>query len=629
MGIKEIIKQGCVKQLDRAYEKHLAAAKVSYHQWVCEKEQREKPFPLLGGESFVVLYQKRGRLSTQALFYLSRYFLDFPRVQVLYGDEDLWTEGGERENPWYKPVWSPDTYLSQFYLGSVIAVRRSVWDRVVSEKAVSDEAELSKLPAGSPLGEGIEGICFENPHQVRKLSDSILEHIGGFRKGAESIQRIPYILFHAASQEVWQSYLTSQSPLRQKPEEHLEPVSVIIPSKDNVEVLQSCLQALEGLQNIEIIVVDNGSREENRRKIEALPGEKKYLYCPMEVNFSKMCNLGAREAKGEYLLFLNDDIEVCGREWLLRMKNKAARKDVGAVGLKLYYPHTKKIQHAGITNLPVGPVHKLQFAEDDKSYYFGRNRGDWNCLAVTAACLMIKTSRFWEVGGFCEELQVAYNDVELGFSLYEAGYHNVVVLDAYAYHHESLSRGEDVTRQKRERLLKERTKLYELHPAMQGEDPYYPRELTGEGLDSRIVPGYVNAGNKVETPKWLSCPFGRDKLREDKCLMINIEQSSPGIIKGYGVILGDDNACYDRYVVLSKDTRDLSQAYVARVTKQYRQDLEENLPDQRNVALCGFAVRLETEKELSSEYQIGMIAVHKVSKIKLLNFSGWDLRGNK
>ena len=242
---------------------------------------------------------------------------------------------------------------------------------------------------------------------------------------------------------------------------------------------------------------------------------------------------------------------------------------------------------------------------------------------------MIKTSRFWEVGGFCEELQVAYNDVELGFSLYEAGYHNVVVLDAYAYHHESLSRGEDVTRQKRERLLKERTKLYELHPAMQGEDPYYPRELTGEGLDSRIVPGYVNAGNKVETPKWLSCPFGRDKLREDKCLMINIEQSSPGIIKGYGVILGDDNACYDRYVVLSKDTRDLSQAYVARVTKQYRQDLEENLPDQRNVALCGFAVRLETEKELSSEYQIGMIAVHKVSKIKLLNFSGWYLRGNK
>ena len=350
----------------------------------------------------------------------------------------------------------------------------------------------------------------------------------------------------------------------------------------------------------------------------------------MPFNFSHMCNMGAGLATGDYVLFLNDDIEAHGTTWLDKMKEKASQNYVGAVGLKLYYPQSQKIQHAGITNLPVGPVHKLQFAEDDKSYYFNRNKGAWNCMAVTGACLLIEAEKYKEVGGFKTNLQVAYNDVELGFALHEAGYRNVVLMEEFAYHHESLSRGDDITKEKRERLMRERNTLYEMHPAWKGEDSFYPEELSKDGLDSRIVPAYLQANNQPQKAVVIPCPFELQELREDKCLMVNVEQSVPGHLKGYGVVLGDDNACYERYLVLSESVKDLTYAKVIKTEKQYRQDLEENMADQTKVALSGFHMELSAEEwEQYAGYYIGVIAVHKVSKLKLLNWSGWQLRGKE
>ena len=151
-----------------------------------------------------------------------------------------------------------------------------------------------------------------------------------------------------------------------------------------------------------------------------------------------------------------------------------------------------------------------------------------------------------------------------------------------------------------------------------------------DGLDSRIVPAYYGAGNVKQSAMLQPCSFSIQELREDKCLMVNVEQSVPGRLKGYGVVLGDDNACYERYLVLSKSLEDLSEAVIVKTEKQYRQDLEKNMEDQRNVALCGFDVELSREEwEQLDAYFIGVIAVHKVSKLKLLNFSGWQLRGKE
>lgn len=630
MQVKEFIKNICVKQLDRVYEKQLAAKKVDYHSWVCEIEAEEPVFDVPHGEDFVVLCQKNGTLRKGALTLLASAFDFVQQAQILYGDEDFLDRDGRRKEPWYKPAWSPDTYLSQFYMGSVIAIRKSVWDRGIQGDAkwLEREKQAEKIQ-DEKNGCIITCILFEKCEEIKGLILSFLESVGGFEKSCHTICRYGEILFHVHSKNVWQDYLATTTERLESPVEK-GLVSVIIPSKDNPEVLKKCLDSLNGLENIEILVVDNGSSPQNRNKVEELLKGQKYLYHPMNFNFSEMCNLGAREAKGDFYLFLNDDIEVCGTTWLDKMKKKAVQDYVGAVGIKLYYPQSKKMQHAGITNLPVGPVHKLQFAEDDRSYYFDRNKGTWNCLAVTGACLLIEAKKYKEVDGFKTNLQVAYNDVELGFALHEAGYRNVVILDEFAYHHESLSRGDDITKEKRERLLRERRTLYEMHPAWKGTDPYYPEELSTDGLDSRIVPAYYSAGNEVQVAMLQSCSFEIQQLREDKCLMINVEQSIPGRLKGYGVVLGDDNACYDRYLVLSSSRQDFSKAIMVKTERQYRQDLEENMADQRNVALCGFEIELSKEEwEQFDAYEIGIIAVHRVSKLKLLNFSDWQLRGKE
>lgn len=626
MQIKEFIKNICVKKLDKAYDKHLSAKKVDYHDWVCWKEGKEPVIDTPGEEEFVILCQKRGKLREGAINILAAAFEFGQQVQILYGDEDFLDEGGKRKEPWYKPDWSPDTCLSQFYLGSVIAVRKSIWDIGIKDMPYWKEKE-KQAKSITEYGNKITCISFEKAHEITELVIKLAEGVGGFEKNCHTICRCGEILFHVNDKAVWVDYLhtTSQRSMEQSGEGL---VSVIIPSKDHPEILKQCLDSLKGLENIEIILVDNGSTPENRKKAEEMLGTGKYLYRPMEFNFSEMCNWGFSEAKGKFCLFLNDDIEAVGQEWLEKMKRKAAQDYVGAVGLKLLYPKSDQIQHAGIVNLPVGPVHKMQFSKDHETYYFNRNRGNWNCSAVTGACLLIEKRKFMEVGGFKTNLQVAYNDVELGFALHEAGYKNVVILDEFAYHHESLSRGDDVTKEKRERLMRERNTLYELHPAFLGEDPFYPEGLSGDGLDSRIVPAYYSAKNQAETLQGEPCPYSMENLRQDKCLMVNIEQSIPGQIKGYGVVLGDDNACYDRYLVLSESLEDLSHAVTMKTKRQYRQDLEENMADQRNVALCGFEVEIPKEDiEIYKAYHVGVIAVHKVSKLKLINFSGWQLRG--
>jgi hypothetical protein len=292
----------------------------------------------------------------------------------LYGDEDFLDGDGKRKDPWYKPAWSPDTYLSGFYLGSVIAVRKGVWDRGIQNLPEWKEKEKQgEVIKDEKNGCTITCIPFEKSEEIKAILLSILEGVGGFEKNCHTICRYGEILFHVHSKEVWQDYLETSTERQNKAKEK-SLVSIIIPSKDNPEILKNCLDSLNELENVEILVVDNGSSPKNRNKIETLLVDHKYLYHPMPFNFSEMCNLGAREAKGKFYLFLNDDIEVYGANWLDKMKEKASENYVGAVGLKLYYPQSKKIQHAGITNLPVGPVHKLQFAEDDKNYYFHRNK---------------------------------------------------------------------------------------------------------------------------------------------------------------------------------------------------------------------------------------------------------------
>lgn len=202
----------------------------------------------------------------------------------------------------------------------------------------------------------------------------------------------------------------------------------------------------------------------------------------MEFNFSFMCNCGGKVSKGEFVLFLNDDIEIPSKDplWLEKMLGQAQLSHVAMVGAKLLYPGTDIIQHDGIINLKEGPAHILCKAHDSKNYYYGRNRVEYNYSSVTAACMMVEKKIYTQLGGFNNELPVAYNDVDICLKAVEKGYYNVVRNDVCLYHHESVSRGLDIEQDKKNRLMKEKEKLYMSHTALYVNDPFYNINLSNQ-----------------------------------------------------------------------------------------------------------------------------------------------------
>ena len=604
MSIKETVKQILVNRANRAYEKELFQKKCNYHEWVKWDEAKKKLTGQVKKQDYVIWKLAGGELSKEATRQIDAFFAKHPEVMILYGDEDICSADGVRKNPWVKPQWSADTYLSYFYVGSVVAVRRELLQKA---QITLQTAEVE----------------YAQTEEIRKRMDELFLLAGGFEKGSNAIARVPYVLYHAPSETVWQTHFVSRGTIEQKTE--IPKVSVIIPSKDNPMILKQCLDALEKQKaDFEIIVVDNGSKEENRVQIEEMTKGLLYLYEPMEFNFSKMCNMGARKATGSLLLFLNDDVELCENDWLQRMVTKAVQPYAGAVGLKLYYPGGNLIQHAGVVNLPVGPDHKLRTLPDEKDYYFGWSLYTRNYIAATGACFMIEADKYWEVGGFPEELAVCYNDVALCFALYEAGYQNSVVNEAYAYHHESISRGLDDNPEKFARFVREWNKLYEMYPALKGEDPYFPAEMDRYILDNKVQPAYIFGINEPQAPAWKKLEQV-PKVRYDDCLMARVETYDEEKIRGYAIVLGDNNACYKRYLVLSPDVQGdtIAQGSMMMLLEnRYKRELEETVPDQKNVALCGYYISRKEDGIASGAYKAGILAVNSVTGLKLFSWCG-------
>lgn len=605
MGIKSFLKQGMAYGLDKQYEKKCASRKILYKDWVASMEEAESSSAGERAEAVFLSDAENGAWADGAKERAEAFLSAHPEVCVVYGDEDVETAPGQYENPWLKPCWSPDTYLWKDYLGEAVAARKSFYEKA-----------------------------------EEKSRDGLLKAAGGFTKGCQSIAHINGILFHRKTD--WFTGETNSSMTREKTaggqtdcrdakKQGMPYISVIIPSKDNAVVLKKCLDTLKKTAadiSYEVLLVDNGSGEAVKKKIEEMTADAPdilYIYEPMEFNFSKMCNLGAERAEGSLLLFLNDDIEATHTGWLSDMAKLAERPHVGAVGCKLLYPDTDKIQHAGITNLPMGPVHKLQFLRDNKCYYDNRNRGIRNVSAVTAACLMVRREVFEEAGGFCESMQVAFNDVDFCFTLLEKGYYNAVCNHIHLLHHESMSRGADESEEKLKRLHRERTMLYDRHPELNGKDPFYHDWLNRTGLDTRIQPAY-RSGREIadvqaakEVAKESNEAYVLKNARKDRCLLVRIEAADASHISGYGVVLGSDNACFNGKLLLERKGRQPA-VYELDFTEQYRQDLQENMPDQKNVALCGFHVNI-AEPLPEGEYRIGMLATDKISGSSLMNYS--------
>lgn len=271
-------------------------------------------------------------------------------------------------------------------------------------------------------------------------------------------------------------------------------VSIIIPNYDHWQTLKKCVESIKTLttyKNYEIIVVENNSKEkETFDYYETLKKEPniKIVVWEKKFNYSAINNFAVGYAKGEYLLLLNNDIEVISPKWIEEMLMFAQRKDVGAVGAMLYYP-SGKIQHAGVV-LGIGGVagHSHKCFSKDAYGYVSRLITIQNFSAVTAACCMIPMDVYKKVNGFDEAFEVAFNDVDFCMRVRKAGYLIVWTPYAQLYHHESESRGSEDTPQKQARFIGEVTRFQcRWKNELAAGDPYYNPNLTLEREDFTVI----------------------------------------------------------------------------------------------------------------------------------------------
>lgn len=425
-------------------------------------------FGLPEGESDYVILAPDGTVWEENLIYECKRLLNAqPDIDIVYTDSDQIAEDGRYTNPLFKPDYNPDLLRSENYIGEACVIRRSLYDKLrpLIEPVETDEIQGDQ---GSVLWE-LYLACMEER--------AVFGHI------QKVLCHVPEHLITSLAIRHWTCDWTEQ-PL----------VSILIPNKDHIEELHTCITSLEGkstYRNYEILIIENNSTEEQTfeyyKKLEQTSDHIRVLYYEGEFNYSRINNFGVQQARGEYLLLLNNDTEMIHPESIWELLSHAMRPGVGIVGARLYFPDNT-IQHAGVI-VGYGGVagHAfLGFAKEAPGYQ-NRIRCIQDYSAVTAACMMIPRTVYDEVGGLSEEYKVAFNDIDFCLKVREAGY--LVVYNPYAelYHYESKSRGCDTTDEKMLRYQQE-VQLFtrRWRKILLEGDPYYNRNLSLDRKDFSV-----------------------------------------------------------------------------------------------------------------------------------------------
>lgn len=400
-------------------------------------------------------------LTPDALYEVVRRLNNSEKPDVLYSDEDkVTTDLTEHFQPFMKPDFNLDLLRSNNYICHFYVAKKALIDEVGGFRGEFNGAQdydlILRCVERAEFIAHIPRILYHWRVHKASTADNPASKMYAFDAGKRSIEE--HLKRCGESGEV--SHTKDLGFYRVSYQVHGNPqVSIIIPNKDHSEMLDKCLKSIEEstYKNYEIVIVENNSVEEKTfdyyRKIQS--DRIRIVYWEDEFNYSAINNYGVIHSKGEFILLLNNDVEVISRDWLEEMISHCQRPNVGIVGAKLYYPdHT--IQHAGVI-IGIGGVAGNVFAGMPGKYtgYFHKASIQQDLSAVTAACLMVKRSVYNEVGGLEERLKVAFNDVDFCLKVREKGY--LVVYDPYVelYHYESKTRGTEDTREKVRRFQSE------------------------------------------------------------------------------------------------------------------------------------------------------------------------------
>ena len=430
-----------------------------------------------------------------------------PDLQLIYSDEDKIDEAGNRFDPFFKPDWMPDLLIGHNYLCHFCVCRaetlRSIggwragfdgaqdWDlqlRIVEQTSPAQIVHIPKILYHWRAVAGSTALATsEKNYAVEAARKAITEH---FLRTNQNVE-----LIHQPGNHWRARYaLPSPAPL----------VSLIIPTRNGLIYLRRCVESIlekTSYSNFEIIIADNDSDDtaacaylQTLAKPDATHTSDgriitvRVLPYPNPFNYSAINNSAVREARGEFVALLNNDLEVITPDWLEELVSHAARPGIGCVGPMLYYPNDT-LQHAGVVLGIAGHAgHAFKGLKRGTPGYMNHARLVKNYSAVTGACLVIRKSTYEQVGGLdAANLAISLNDVDFCLKVHAAGYRNLWTPFAELYHHESATRGYEDSPEKMARFAREREVLRQRWLPLLEHDPAYNPNLTFETEDFALA----------------------------------------------------------------------------------------------------------------------------------------------
>lgn len=456
---------------------------------------------------FIALLDHDDLLDPDALLWVAKTIREKPSTRIIYTDEDKVRENGSRYDPYFKPDWNREllygnNYVSHLGVYHTKLVRDVGGLRVGFEGAQDydlllrcieqiDDTQIVHIPKvlyswrASPGSTAASNAA--KPYAMTAGRNALAEHLARTQGRPVSVEPGPFPFSYRV---LW--------PLENEPL-----VSIVIPTRDQLKLLQTSVQSIldrTNYSNFEILIIDNNSVETATlswfAEITVADKRVRVLRDERPFNYSALNNAAVQEARGDIVALVNNDVEVIVDDWLREMVSLAVRPDVGCVGAKLLFPDGR-IQHAGVV-IGMGGVagHAHLFYPGEHPGYFGRLVLRQQFTAVTAACLVVRRSLYEEVGGLNEkDLSVAFNDVDFCLKVHEAGYRNIWTPWAQLYHHESASRGSEDTREKIARFAGEADYMRSRWSTDQYADPAYNINLSLDCQDFSFAPPHWHLRN--------------------------------------------------------------------------------------------------------------------------------------
>ena len=428
----------------------------------------EKKISLLDDRLPTLLLNGGDLLESSAIRHLFEALKD---NDLVYCDTDEISSNGTKTSPRFLPSWNPELQYSTGYINSGVMVKTSLLKSLHISKQTTIAEVITELSLS------INGLVV-NHMPLPLVHLSVTENIE-----AKSLERVKMVIerHSRATVELDEKFNVNRlcwpntNPL----------VSLIIPTKNGKTLVKACIESIlekTTYKNYEILLIDNGSDEQESIEyfdyLDTLDKVRVLRY-PAPFNYSAINNFGAEHAKGSILGLVNNDIEVISPNWLTYMVGHVERESVGCVGAKLLYSDTR-IQHAGVVlGYGGGAGHAHKNFPRFHNGYLKRIVATSNYSAVTAACLLVKRTHFDAVNGLNEkDLSVAFNDVDFCLKVKGLGVNNVYCAEAELFHHESVSRGLDISPEKAARFNRELSYLQTTWCAFIKCDPAYNPNLT-------------------------------------------------------------------------------------------------------------------------------------------------------